>query len=312
MKPFSRETIVERRQPLIRWSAVFAGTAVAIGLWILLQVLGMGIGLAAVDTDDPGSLRAAGIGTGIWSVIAPLIAMFLGAMLAGRLCGSRDRKVGAMHGGVLWALATVLGLWAMLGLVSAMASGVARVGGAAAGATSAMVSGAAGGADEAMSALGIGPQDLVAPINERLESQGMPPITSRQLANTVRAVAQRGLRGGELDREVLVQELERNTALSRTDAEDIADQFGERYQALATRVGDVGERAQEVGLAAADKAGKALLLGGLMMLLSLGAAIGGGLLGVSRPREIEEEHVIRDEHIIREEPVVERTVRREP
>src|SRR5688500_9590820 len=98
MKPISRETIVDRRQTQMRWSAVFAGTALAVGLWILLQMLGMGIGLSAVDTDDAGSLRGVGIGTGIWSVIAPLIAVFVGALLVGRLSGTRDRKVGAMHG----------------------------------------------------------------------------------------------------------------------------------------------------------------------------------------------------------------------
>ena len=29
MKPFSREAIVDRRQPFMRWGAVFAGTALA-------------------------------------------------------------------------------------------------------------------------------------------------------------------------------------------------------------------------------------------------------------------------------------------
>jgi hypothetical protein len=286
MRPISREAIVDRRQPFMRWGAVFAGTVLAVGLWVLLQTLGMGAGLAAVDTDEAGSLKGAGIGTGIWSIIASLIAMFIGAILAGRLAGTREPKVGAMHGSVMWALATGIGLWAMFSVVSSLASGAARMGSAAAGATSSVISGAVAGGDNvraAGTALGIDASDLVAPINERLRAQGKPGVTADQLNATARAVAQRGVREGKLDREVLVEELARNTQLSRADAEDIANQFGARYEEmttqLGTRVDELGEQAKHAALEAADKTGKALLVGGMMMLLSLGAAVGGGFLG---------------------------------
>jgi hypothetical protein len=286
MKPISREAIIDRRQPFMSWGAVLAGTVLAVGLWVLLQALGMGLGLAAIDTDDAGSLKGAGIGTGIWSIIASLIAMFAGAVLAGRLAGTRDSKVGAMHGSVMWALATGIGLWAMVSIISGLASGAARIGGAAVGATSSVVSGAVAGSDklgDVGQALGIDASDLVAPINERLRAQGKLGVTADQLNATARAVAQRGVRQGKLDREVLVEELARNTQLSRADAEDIADQFGARYEELATQVGSrvdqLGEDAKHTALEAADKTGKAMLAGGVMMLLSLGAALVGGALG---------------------------------
>jgi hypothetical protein len=299
MKPITREAIVDRRQPYMRWGAVFAGTVLAVGLWVLLHTLGMGLGLAAIDTDDAGSLKGAGIGTGIWSIIASLLAMFIGAMLAGRLAGTREPKVGAMHGSVMWALACGIGLWTMFAIVSSLASGAARIGGVAVNATSSVVSaGAVAGGEHlgaAGKALGIDASDLVAPINERLQAQGKPGVTADQLNATARAVAQRGVREGKLDRAVLVEELARNTQLSRADAEDIASQFGDRYEQLAaqakTKAGELGEDAKHAALEAADKTGKALLLGGIMMLLSLGAALGGGALGarntartlVSRP-----------------------------
>jgi len=276
---------------------VFGGTVLAVGLWILLQTLGMGLGLAAVQTDDAGSLKGVGIGTGIWSVIAPLIALFIGAYVAGRLSASRDRKVGAIHGSVMWGLAIAIGLWAMLGLVSSLASGAARVGGAAASAGASIAGGAvkagvSADGEGAMSALGIDTSDLVAPINRRLEQEGKPAITAQQLNATVRAVAQRGLREGKLDRAALVDELARNTALSRADAEDVANQIEAKYEQASTQVGSAveraGESAKHAALVAADKTGKVLLLGGLMMLLSLAAAIAGGALGVPRFREREE------------------------
>jgi hypothetical protein len=277
----------------MKWSAVFAGAILGIGLWILLQTLGVGIGLASVDVDEAGNLRGIGIGTGIWSLIAPLIAMFLGAYLAGRLAGTFSRKVGAMHGSVVWALATLVGLWAMLSLVGAMAHGAMRVGGAAVSAGTSVVSGAAsaGASAQPMEALGIDANDLLGPINERLQREGKPPITAKQLNQTVKAVAQRGVREGSLDREMVIDEVVRNTNLSRADAEDVANDVMARVQSAQQRAGQavdrVQERAEDAARVAADKTGKALLLGGIMMLLSLGAAIAGGALGVPK-------HAIRD------------------
>jgi hypothetical protein len=289
MRPISRETIVERRQPLMRWSAVFAGTVLGLGVWILLQTLGMGLGLSTVDIDNTGSLRAVGIGTGIWSIIAPLIAMFIGAFIAGRLDGSRSAGIGAMHGAVTWALSTVLGLWLMLSILGALASGAAKVGTAAAGATGSVVSSAVsagGGAGKAMNALGIDTNDLLGPINQRLQQQGKPAITADQLNATLRGVAQRGLHEGKLDRNVVVQELANNTSLSEADAQDVANQIETRYEQARSRVGSAAEQVKETAKTtaqeAADKTGKALLIGGVMMILSLAASLGGGALGGRR------------------------------
>jgi hypothetical protein len=120
MQPITRETIVDRRQPAIRWSAIFAGTAVAVGVWILLQVFGMGAGLSAIDTDNAGSLRGVGIGTSVWSLLAPLVAMFIGGWIAGKLAATRDDRIGGLHGVVVWALTSVLGVMLAVSLVSAI------------------------------------------------------------------------------------------------------------------------------------------------------------------------------------------------
>jgi hypothetical protein len=101
----------------------------------------------------------------------------------------------------------------------------------------------------------------------------------------MQSIAQTGLNQGRLDRELVVQELARNTALSRADAEDVAEDIASRYQSAMGRAGQLGEQAKDVALEAVDKAGKTLLLGGLMMLLSLGAAVGGAALGVRDRRD---------------------------
>lgn len=120
MQPYTRETIVDRRQPAIRWSAIFAGTAVAVGIWLLLQIFGMGAGLAAVDADHAGTLRGVSIGTSVWSLLAPLIAIAVGGWIAAKLAATRDDKIGALHGGIVWAITSVLGVMLAVSLVSAI------------------------------------------------------------------------------------------------------------------------------------------------------------------------------------------------
>ena len=274
----------------MRWSAVFAGAAFAVGLWALLPTLGMGLGLSAVSDENPESLRAAGIGTGVWSLIAPLIAIFAGGLLAGRLASTRSRGVAMLHGAVMWALATIVGLWAVTSMIASVVSGVARVGGAAAAATSTMVvqtaQAGAANADTVMAKLGIDTNDLLAPINQRLQREGKPAITERQLTATIRGVVERGLRQGRVDRQLLVDELARNTNLSTADARDIAAELEAKYGDLGTELqqdmNELQDKATTGALRAVDTAGKTLAFVGLMMVLSLAAGVGGAALGLGR------------------------------
>lgn len=121
MKPFTRELINDRRAPALRWSAVFAGVAVAVALWSLLQMLGMGVGLSSVDVDDAGSLRSASIGNSVWSMVVPLLSLAAGGYVAGRLAHTFDQHVGATHGLVTGALSAISGLILAVSLVSMLA-----------------------------------------------------------------------------------------------------------------------------------------------------------------------------------------------
>lgn len=123
MRPITRETIVERRQPALRWGAVFAGAAVAVALWVLLQIIGMGVGLTAIRLDESGSVRSVGIGTTVSSMLAPLIAMFVGGIVGSRMAITFDAKNGAAHGFVIWSIASLAGVLAVATLIAALAGG---------------------------------------------------------------------------------------------------------------------------------------------------------------------------------------------
>ncbi len=102
----------------IGWGAIFAAAFVAGGVWLLLHLFGIAIGLTAIDPHDRSSLHSVGMGTGVWSLIAPVIALFVGGLVAGRIAPTINTLNAAIHGAVTWALtmlATFTFVFMMLG-----------------------------------------------------------------------------------------------------------------------------------------------------------------------------------------------------
>jgi hypothetical protein len=122
MQPISRETIIDRRQPVLRWSAIFGGTAIGVALWMLLEMLGAGLGLVAMNVDHAGMRNALWLGVG--AMVAPIIAMFFAGLFSARFCGYYGRGIGALHGLVVWALTAIVGLCARIALLMSLLSGV--------------------------------------------------------------------------------------------------------------------------------------------------------------------------------------------
>jgi hypothetical protein len=257
--------VAEVKTARVSWSAIFAGTVVALGVWALLYVFGLAAGLSALDPQDPGTARTAGIGTGIWSIIAPLIALFIGGYIAARLVGTGDRGTGAIHGAVLWGLTTVAGIALVGSVIGSLVGGVTNLGARAAGAVD----------GDTAQALGLDAEALVAPVNRRLAEQGRPQITANQMQAALNDITQRSLREGELSRETIVTSIAQRTALDRNDAEAVAAQVEQQVRA---RGGQLGTTA----LQAAETTGRVMwgVFGALM--LGLISAIAGGLVGIGQ------------------------------
>lgn len=79
--------------------------------------------MAAIDLDDAGSVRSVGIGTSVWTLIAPVLALFVGGLVAGRLAATWETRSGAMHGFVAWAIASIVGLMATVSMVGMLTGG---------------------------------------------------------------------------------------------------------------------------------------------------------------------------------------------
>lgn len=288
----------ERREPELKegalsarlnWSSIFGGTVAALGVWVLLYALGLALGLSAMDPADPGSAQGAGIFTGIWGLVTPLIALFVGGFIAARSAGVASRDGGVFHGVVVWGLTTLAGAYLVATLLGTVVGGAVNTGKAAleaagGAASSAAQSAGSGGIQGVAQTFGLDANDALAPVNQRLQAEGKPAITADQLQAAVKDVVNTAVRQGELDRNLLVSSIAQNTALSRQDSEEIASrieaQFAQTRQQASAALGDVREGVQTGALEAADATGKAFwgVFGALLLgLVSsvVGSAMGG-------------------------------------
>lgn len=119
--------------PYIKWSAVMAGVIASMASSVLLNFLGIGIGLTAFNM-DANSLINTGIGSVIWLALAGIISMSIGGYIAGHFTNSNSRALNGYHGILAWCLATLItiaaattGLGAMMGGASSIISNSAKV-----------------------------------------------------------------------------------------------------------------------------------------------------------------------------------------
>jgi hypothetical protein len=264
MEPIVRESFVERRQSYLRWGAIAAGIVSALAVWLTLQLLGVGAGLASIDVDDAGSLHGAGIGAGVWSVLAPLLALGAGGFVAVTLARTWSRNDALFHAIVVWAVTALIGTFAIVAVTAEVVGASLRATGYHDGGA---VSLAPGDAD-----------DLVGVVNDRLAARGKPALPRGRAQVVLHGAIRRSVHSGFFDAERATEEIQRQTDLDRPDATDVAAELQRRWN---DRTAAMRGRDRET-LEAADTAGKTMLGAGIALLLSLGTAIGGALLALRR------------------------------
>lgn len=92
----------------ISWGAVFAGVFVALILQLILNLLGLGLGLTSVsltEGDNPAASTVS-IGAGLWWVVSGILAAAVGGYMAGRLSGKPVKSSAGYHGLISWAVTT--------------------------------------------------------------------------------------------------------------------------------------------------------------------------------------------------------------
>lgn len=290
-----REVLVEEPVRLgaleLRWVAIIAGLVVALGAWVLLTVLGLALGLSSADPNDPvASLRSVGTITGIWSLVVPFAALLVGGLVAARTAGVVSRPTAAVHGLVLWGLATIMTVMLLGYVVRGVVSTAAGLG-------SGPVGAVATRASDLGTSLGLRSGEVLAPVNKALSDAGRPPITLEQLEATVKDVLSGGVRQGYVDHRLVVTSVARNTRLSPADAEVVATTI---ERTVEQKRAEIGQDVQAGAAKAADATGKAMWWVFLGMILGLGSSVVGSVLGVSRKQLLAEKAMVAP--ILTEEP----------
>jgi MFS family permease len=91
----------------IRWGSIIGGLFAALSTIVLLGVLGMAIGLTALDPGDrPGEGFA--WGAAIWTIITFILAFFIGGWVAGRTAAFQNHRHGLLNGAMVWATSVAL------------------------------------------------------------------------------------------------------------------------------------------------------------------------------------------------------------
>ncbi|HEX9051383.1 MAG TPA: hypothetical protein VF841_12700 [Anaeromyxobacter sp.] len=110
----------------VHWGSVIAGVLLALAVHIVMGLIGAALGIAAGPADS----RALGVGAAIWGLITPFVATLLGAWLAIRLSGERDRTAGYVNGILVWCIGLIAGALFLTGTAAtgAMSAGAAASG----------------------------------------------------------------------------------------------------------------------------------------------------------------------------------------
>lgn len=244
------------RRDLVRWGPIIAGLFTALATFILLNLLGAVIGAYTYDVGN--SLSAFGIGAGIWGALVTLLSFLLGGWIAARSAGVFGRGNGILNGAMVWVVTIPLLLLLLNSIVTTAVGGIFNVAGTAASAAGSVASTAASTVGSAAG----GALDLA--------------VTDQDVENVQATAAAAG--------EEISAEDARVTAQAVIDELPV-DQAQATAGALATSAAEAlpsQEQVEQTVNQGTDTAGTALLSTFLALLLGLGAAVLGGLLGARK------------------------------
>jgi hypothetical protein len=173
------------------WGAIFAGTVIGLAVFAMLSLLGVGLGLTAIEIDANDPLGMVPTASPIWLFVSQIVALGAGGYVAGRLAGVLHGSGTIMHGAAVWALSTLAAAW----LAVSAGMGLFNMAGSAIGLAGSAVSSAASATGNAVQAVvpddinlpdmavsQIGLEDLPDPVATRLRANGLTPENFRQEA----------------------------------------------------------------------------------------------------------------------------------
>ena len=282
-------TPVESSKSAMTWGPIFGGAAAAIGVTLILLLLGSGVGLTMMSpwSGQSSSLGTVGVTAAIWLVVVQWLSSGLGGYITGRLrtkwAAVHTDEVffrDTAHGFISWALATIF-------VAGFLASSLTSLAGAGAQAVSSAAT-AAGTAASSTSS----PVDLsTAYFTDALlrPEQARAGATSDDTAATaeVSRILLNGAAAGQIpddDKAYLATIVAARTGLSEADART-------RVDTVLKRIEDAKVAAQKAADEARKAASTTALLGALSLLIGAFIAAAAAAFGGSQ-RDEEEDLIV--------------------
>ncbi|MEE1657053.1 PhnA-like protein [Microvirga sp. CF3062] len=258
----------------ISWGAVLAGVVTALVTQLILNMLGIGIGVATLDpaTSDNPQASTFSIAAGIWWTLSGIIASFAGGYLAGRLSGRPKESTAGFHGLIAWAATTLVIFYLLTSTLGSLLGGAYNT-----------LSSAVGGlgrtaVQTAAPALAQNP-DPFAAIEQQVRGAagGTDPAQLRDTAVTsLRAMLTGDQAQAQQARDRATDALARAQNIPPEEARNRVTQYEQQYRQTV-------DRAKQAADTAATGVSTAALLGALGLILGALAGWFGGRAGAVDP-----------------------------
>jgi hypothetical protein len=282
-------TPVESSKSAMTWGPIFGGAAAAIGVTLILLLLGSGVGLTMVSpwSGQSSSLSTVGVTAAIWLVVVQWLSCALGGYITGRLrtkwAAVHTDEVffrDTAHGFISWALATIF----VAGFLASSLTSLAGAGAQAVG-SAATAAGTAASSTASTSDL---PTAYFTDALLRPE-QARAGATSDDASATaeVSRILLNGAAAGQIaddDKAYLATIVSARTGLSEADART-------RVDTVLKRIDDAKVAAQKAADEARKAASTTALLGALSLLIGAFIASAAAAFGGSQ-RDEEEDLIV--------------------
>ena len=289
----------------VDWHAIVAGAVVASAIGVVFAGFGAALGLTALSPQPgEGSGRLSLILTGLWALITILVSYGAGGYIAGRMRRRVDNATpdevaarDSIHGMVVWGLGVLIGAWIAGNVIGSAVNAVGNVAGGAAQAVGSVVQGAGnavGGAASAAATAATGSEDgeggldlsgfnPIEAINTRLlRGTGEQIDPNAEVSPIARDVIFEVARTGELtdeNREILAEEVARNSTLSEQEVQGRIDQAVTQVTQLRDEAQQRVDQAAQAARDAADAARRAAVLTGFLVAAGFAIALGAAMYG---------------------------------
>ena len=259
------------------WGAILAGVVAALVVQLLLNLLGIGIGLTALNVADPADNPDAGtfsVGAGIWWALSGIVASFCGGVVAGRLCGAARANTTRWHGLVTWCATTLVVFYLLTTVLGSIVGGTLSALGGTLGGVGRTAASAATGVAQATDAGG-----LEARVRSLVNPSDAQTVQDSLVAY-IRASAGGDQGAANAARDRAVDGLARVAGISPDEARTRLGEVERQYRQTLDQARQQATQAAEVARRSAARAG---LFGFVALLLGAVAAWFGGGVGTPRP-----------------------------